>query len=529
CIAKYDVSENLMRTDTTKVLIVGGGLAGSAAAMFAAWLGVEVILAERHPGSSPHPRAVGYKPRTTELLRSVGLESQLPTLKTGRTAPRRKRVESLVGQHYEELSWAPARVAAPTSRYSPCGSAGVAQDVLEPMLRDHAVTLGADMRMSTRLESFATDAHGVTAVLTDPDGERYQVRADYLIGADGHRSSIREALGIGRAGRGHMHTSRSIMFRAPLADHLADGFSQFMIEQPDFSAGLLSYGDGRWVLMYHDDGVDLDEAAQRAAVRRAIGRDDIDVDLITTGRWQVGAHIAERFADGRVFLVGDAAHTLPPSRGGYGANIGIADVHNLMWKLAAVLNGKSTPELLDSYEAERRPIAWLCHDQLFAANDARDPDEPGDVEVFGDAAMVYGQLYRSAAIADDGPTPAAELPAAATLEQWAGQPGTRAPHVWLTQDGERISTLDLFGSGWVALAEDPRWGNGSVPVVCIGTDVELDVEQYRDAYSLAADGAVLVRPDGYIAWRAAKAPADPADPAATLEAAWRNLSAATVA
>lgn len=513
-----------MRTETTALLVIGGGLAGSAAALFAAHRGVDTLLVERHPGSSAHPRAVGYKPRTVELLRSVGLESRIPT-RPGRGAPRRKRVESLAGQHFEELKWAPAYQAGPVREYSPCGSAGVAQDILEPTLREAAAEHGADIRMSTTMESFRQDADGVEAVLRGTDGEPYRVRAAYLIGADGHRSPVREALGIGRGGKGHQHTTRSILFRAPLAEYLADSFVQFMIEQPDFKAGLLSYGDGRWVLMYPDDGVDRDQAAQRALLAKAIGR-DTDIDLITTGRWQVGAHIADRFADGRVFLAGDAAHTLPPGRGGYGANIGIADVHNLVWKLAAVLAGRSQPRLLDSYDAERRPIAWLCHDQMFAAADA-----PGlerldvELELYGDDAMIFGQRYAGDAIADTEAVPAGGLPDAATPDEWAGRPGTRAPHLWLERDGRSQSTLDLFGEDWVLLAENPKWRNDSVSLVQLGTDVAIDLDAYRRAFGVGADGAVLVRPDGYIAWRAATPPADPATAA---ESVHRRLSAAAL-
>jgi len=276
--------------------------------------------------------------------------------------------------------------------------------------------------------------------------------------------------------------------------------------------------DGRWMLILPDD-TERDEDTLRALVVRAIGRSDLDVDIITTGRWEVTAAMAERYTQGRVFLAGDAAHTLPPSRGGYGANTGIEDAHNLAWKLAAVLSGESAPALLDTYEAERRPVAWLCYQQLFAHADGRAamvPTEEGPI--LDDNAMAFGILYRSAAVLDvpEG------LPPAARPDEWAGQPGTRAPHLWLTGDTNRLSTLDLFQRGWVLLAENDAWFAAAeqaaertgVTVTChqIGGRLHPDSpDTFRRAFGLCPDGATLVRPDGYIAWRSRDLPARPAD------------------
>lgn len=245
-----------------------------------------------------------------------------------------------------------------------------------------------------------------------------------MIAADGHSSPIREALGIGRGGHGVMRVVRSILFRAPLDEYLESGISQFELDQPGLEGLLTTYRDGRWVLMVADDQ-ERDEAAQRDLVIRTIGRSDLEVEITTSGRWVLSALIADGFSSGRVFLAGDAAHTLPPARGGYGANTGIEDSFNLAWKLASVLSGESTPELLGTYEAERRPIALLRHDQIFArqdyASDATDDEKK--VAVVEDDAMELGQLYRSSAVIGAG----AELPPALRPEQWAGQPGTRAP------------------------------------------------------------------------------------------------------
>ncbi|SDH23975.1 2-polyprenyl-6-methoxyphenol hydroxylase [Lentzea fradiae] len=491
----------------TSVLVVGGGLAGTSAALFLAWRGVDVTLVEKHPGSSPHPRAVGFTARTGELLRAAGIEQDLPESRMSKGfGIRRVRVASLVGERFEETFWSPPAKVSDVE-HSPSAGVGVAQDRMEPMLREKARELGADIRMSTRMLEFVQDDDGVTAVVQG-DGEPYEIRADYLVAADGHRSPIREALGITRSGRGYMHTSRSVLFRAPLDEYLKDGIGQFVVDGVGF---LTTYGDGRWVLMLDDR--EYDEAELLRQINRAIGRDDLPVEIITTGRWTISASVADRFSQGRVFLAGDAAHTLPPSRGGFGANVGIEDAHNLAWKLAAVLNGESRPSLLDTYDVERRPVALLCHQQIFARNDGHDRDgKKEEGPLYENDAMHFGLLYRSAAVLGAGP----ELPPAQLPEQWNGQPGTRAPHVWI-EPGK--STLDLFQRGWVLVADHPQWEEAAA-----GLGLRYERVERLDVFGLSEKGASLVRPDGYIAWRSVELPADPAH---ELKSAFSSTSAGT--
>ena len=452
-----------MTTQSTPVLIVGGGLAGLSAALFLAWRGVDAVLVERRPGSSPHPRAVGFTTRTLELFRAVGIIDDIPQAPMGHGRPRRVTVESLTGHWSEEVRWSPGKSHAPRPGdppaprigHSPVGGAAIAQDRLEPLIRAHAVRLGADVRLATTLMSFTQDADAVTAVLRDSSGRETTVRADYMIAADGHASRIRDALAIGRRGHGPMHVVRSIMFRAPAIDHYLDaGISQFELDQPDLKGMLTTYRDGRWLLMITDDQ-ERDEAAQRVMVNKAIGRCDLDVELITSGRWVLSALIADTFTSGRVFIAGDAAHTLPPARGGYGANTGIEDAFNIAWKLASVCNGHSKPALLETYDPERRAIAWLRHNQIFARQDYAPvaTDEEKKVAVIEDDAMELGQLYRSTAVLDAGD----DLPPALRPEQWAGQPGTRAQHLWVLKGDARVSTIDLLQRDWTLLTEDARW------------------------------------------------------------------------
>jgi putative polyketide hydroxylase len=362
---------------------------------------------------------------------------------------------------------------------------------------------------------FEQDADGVRAWVRTRDGAEYTIRAAYMVAADGGRSQVRGALGIGTSGRGHMRTIRSVLFRAPLEEYLAKGVMQWEIQQPDLEAFLTTYNDGRWVLMFTDD-VERDDAQLRAGIVKAIGRSDVPFEIVTTGRWELGAVVADRFSAGRVFLAGDSAHCFPPTRGGYGANTGIHDANNLAWKLAAVLAGTSSPALLETYDAERRPVAWTRHQQIFARPDYKHASNgiAADEPIIDDAAMELGELYRSSVILGAGP----DLPAAARPDEWAGQPGTRAPHVWVEHQEKRVSTLDLLSRGWVLFADDDGWAAAAasarstlkidVQCVLLGADVRPR-EVVREALGLGERGASLVRPDGTVAWRASRLPSAP--------------------
>lgn len=447
-------------TEKTEVLIVGGGMVGLSAAAFLAWHKVPTVLVERHPRSSLHPRAMGFTTRTMELYRAIGLGDAIPQIPPGFSRPRRVQVESLAGTWFkEEVTWTPGQSDIPANaarmhELSPCTGAAIPQDQLEPIIRARAVELGSDIRLATEMISFEYNDDEVIAHVCQHDRGKYSIRANYIVAADGNASPIREALGIGRDGRGHLQTMRSVLFRAPLEEYLESGASQFEIRQPDFAGMLTTYRDGRWLLMSSDD-IERDEPTLKAMINRAIGRSDLNIEIITTGRWELSALIAERYRVGRIFLAGDAAHTLPPARGGYGANTGIEDAHNLAWKVASVISGAASAALLDTYEEERKPIAWLRHGQIFARPDyakfARPADK--DVPIIDDDAMELGQRYQSSAVWGNGE----ELPSALRPGQWMGQPGTRAPHVWVVHDGKRASTLDLVQPDWVLLTQDDDW------------------------------------------------------------------------
>ena len=491
----------------TPVLIIGGSLVGLSASLFLAWRGVPHILVEKHHGSAAHPRATGFTEHTLEFFRAAGIAERIPQVPPGATV-RRARVESLAGQHFEELPWTPGQPEERDGKASPMAGAAIAQDLLEPILREAARARGADLRTGVELLSVQQDAQRVTAQLRQRDtGACYAITADYLIAADGAASPIREQLGIARQGAGPLRVLRSVLFRCAEADaFLEQGIRQFDIDQPGFKGFLGTYSDGRWFLMFEEQSESTD-AQLRALVRQAVGK-DMAFELITTGRWELAGLIADRFSEGRIFLAGDAAHQLPPTRGGYGANTGIDDAYNLAWKLQRVVRQQSRPALLDTYTDERRPIAWLRHQQTFARPDYAKWVGDGFKEepLYGNLAMELGQLTRSSAILGAD----AALPPAAHPRDWAGQPGTRAPHVWVRHRGNSISSIDLLTEDFVLLTADPRWSVAaahlSLKTLLAGADMVFPADQaFGDTFGTGDDGAVIVRPDGIIAWRSAPA------------------------
>lgn len=458
------------------------------------------------------------------------MDKRLPTLPPvagGR--PRRVKAKALNGDWTEETLWTRPRPNAQNddtkpqiaSRHSPpdyssmtpVQATAIAQDKLEPLIREEALRLGADLRLGTSMTQWSQDEEGVSVTATDQKGHLMHIRAKYLVACDGAESRVRKDLGIPTTGVGYIRSLHSILFRCPSIDHyLSKGIHQWELKKDDFEALLVTYGDGRWALMTSGSRQQAPSGdEQKKMVRRALGLDASDIDILAEGHWNLSGSVAARFSSKRVFLAGDAAHALPPNRGGYGANTGISDAHNLAWKLQAVLSGSSDASLLATYDQERRPVALVRHDQIFVRDDYKSQvagtdweRTHRDLQIYDDIAMELGQVYRSSAIVGmvDETEPDARTPAA-----WRGQPGTRAPHIRLMRKKEEISSLDLFGEGWTLLTKDGGWkaicgAFADVRVVLIGTDVtEVAEDSFLDAFGVKETGAALIRPDGYIAAR----------------------------
>jgi 2-polyprenyl-6-methoxyphenol hydroxylase-like FAD-dependent oxidoreductase len=511
------------------VLIVGGSLVGLTTALLLARHGVRALAVERHAGTAIHPRAGHFQMRTIEILREMGLEAEAREKSRETYDPEGGiiAVESLAGR---EVARFIPNLNVGVDRRSPTGRLFIDQDVLEPMLRRQAQALGAILRYRTEMISFQQDAERVRAVVRDLEtGNESEVVAKYMVAADGNRSRVRKSLGIDMHGYGLLSRSVTIYFEADCAELLKGRDSGvFYVHNPTLRGffrlnragqkGFLAVNTvGEDVT--HDDAVnvsqDMNEEHALALLRAAIGVPELPMKVRQIIPWEAEANVAERYIDGRVFLAGDAAHVVPPN-GGFGGNTGVQDAHNLAWKLAMVLNGQAGPKLLESYEDERRPVGEFTIEQAYGRYATRVVPERGTQDVkpiVDDVTIEIGYRYRSCAVVDGG---SADDPVFEHPDKRRGTPGTRAPHVVLKQAGVEISTLDLFGENFVVLtgAEGTAWqaaAEGAAKAFGVPIDVWQvggergleDVEGcFADAYGTGLDGAVLVRPDSFVAWRA---------------------------
>jgi hypothetical protein len=322
----------------------------------------------------------------------------------------------------------------------------------------------------------------------------------------------------------------TIYFRADLRELIGDrALSVVYVNSPEL-LGFFRFslaGDSGFLAVFsttEPDGSrdthvaeDLDPVRCVALVRAALGRDDIEVEVDSVQRWTAAARHAARFRDRRIFLVGDAAHEMPPT-GGFGGNTGVADAHDLAWKLALVTRGLAGDGLLDTYDAERRPVCDLIVEQAYTRYVLRvDPSlsREGMAPPMDDASIELGPVYRSAAVLADEPDDGALL---VDPRLPGGRPGTRAPHVPVTVDGRPGSVLDLAGPELVLLTggKGDRWAEAAVAAGLATRTVSaagpvVDVEgRFAEAFGIEDDGAVVVRPDGVVAWRARRCPEDPA-------------------
>jgi 2-polyprenyl-6-methoxyphenol hydroxylase-like FAD-dependent oxidoreductase len=486
------------------VLVVGAGPVGLASAIMLAERGVAVTVLERRPQLSEHPRARLVNARTMEILRRLGLERAVREAALPATAMRSYFGAGLLdpGPRYVGLGGDPEDLdLTPTL---PCICS---QDRLEPILLAAARARRVEVRFGT--EAVAIRPGDGEATLTTTAGEK--LRGRFVLAADGAHSSLRRALGIPFEGES-LQTFANILFRAPLGEYLEGRESALYHCAPgtdDEGTFLTVDNRSTWLLNatyrpeYRPDGERFDAAACTAIIRRASGIPDLPVEILSLLTWTVKAAVAEDYRVGEAFLLGDAAHSIPPS-GGFGMNTGIGDADNLAWKLAASLAGWAGPALLGSYATERRPVAVANAEEALAnwraghvERAARDrPTHGRRPQQFRNLHIVLGYRY-----AVDGP----EVPA----EEWmpTATPGDRAPHVWLDRDAGR-SVLDLFGEGFVLLAADPGWSAAAARLDTHGVPLSAArlpaaaVPAWAEAYQVDRDGATLVRPDGHIAWRA---------------------------
>jgi len=497
------------------VLIVGGSLVGLTTSVLLADLGVPHLLVESHSGTAIHPRAASFHQRTMEVFRSVGLQEPVEKAAAQEFVQNGAimAVESLGGKelHYFFHSYNEG-----VEGLSPTNRLFLTQVGLEPVLRDRAGDLGGEHLYGWELVSSEVSPDGVhSRIRSRATGAEEVVSSEYLVAADGAHSRIRDRLGVQTTGHGSFADCVTIYFKADVKPLIGErNLSVVYVNHPRL-LGFFRFsitGDSGFLAVFstvaedgsRDTAVGEDVSTERCVelVRTALGAaDDLAVEVESVQRWSASAVTAEHFGSGRVFLVGDSAHAMPPT-GGFGGNTGVADAHNLAWKLAMVSKGLAGPALLDSYDLERRPIAALTVEQAYTRYVLRvDPSLPQEdlQQPLDDASIELGAVYRSGAVLDDT-APDAPLDDPRS-HSWA--PGTRAPHVDL---GNGRSTVDVPGHGFAVLTagDDEQW-RALADAAGQAFGVPVAVEQVNDE---GLDGAVLVRPDGVIAWRAEAPSAD---------------------
>jgi 2-polyprenyl-6-methoxyphenol hydroxylase-like FAD-dependent oxidoreductase len=541
-------------------LIVGAGPVGLTAARLLSNAGRRCMVVERRDGPQRNPAAHVVNPRTLEILRQAGfdMEAILGVAQDPADAGHVNFVTRLNGQLIGQLPF--ERQGDEILALTPHPLRNISQHRLEPLM---SAEVGAsplvDLRYDTEWVSAARTGNGVVSVIRDVrTGEEVNLSSSFLIGADGAGSAVRKSTGIEMTGPAGLQSFVAIHFRGSLRRHVGGrpGALHFVMD-PDASGVFIAHDiDNESVFMVGFDPATEsaeDYGRDRCAriVRAAIGDDAADVEIAGVGTWHMTAQVADRFRDGPVFLAGDAAHRFPPT-GGMGLNTGVADAHNLVWKLLAVENGEASPGLLDTYESERRPVAEInCHQSLTnafkmvilagalglapgstgddLAATLADPSRQDEIAAgvqaqsthFDMLGLQLGYVYETPLNPGTAVKPEDVDP---TPFRPDGRIGSRLPHGWL---GEGRSTLDLVATDSLTLltfgAHD-EWNaamSSATPwcsQVRIGVDV-LVPDEWRETCGVGVDGALLVRPDQHIAWKSTRLPAGAGESLVTVSTA----------
>lgn len=571
------------------ILILGGGGCGLSASCFLSKLDVDHVLIERHASTSLVPKAHYLNQRTMEVFRQYGLAEDICSVGAPVESFAKARWMTslggdgpLDGRVYAEMETFGGGSLQPTyERDSAWPPTRLPQMRLEPILRERAEELAPGRIMfQHELLSWEQGADGVTSVVQpvdekrQPVGDPLLVRSQYVLCADGGKT-MGPRLEIPMDGPTGLLDMVSVHFSADLSAWWEDGYWVSLLVNPD---GLDSWGSGNiiqhgptwdstseeWIVHFAfgpDDPDRFDEASLVPRVRKILKLPDLEMQVHAINHWIVDRVVARRYQEGRIILAGDAAHRHPPTSG-LGLNTGIQDAHNLTWKLAAVIKGQAGPELLESYEQERRPVAiqnadWallMFHNHaVIDASIGIDRSAPESVNkesleayfadnAFGESlraraaigigtqAMEFhdhdieiGFRYEHGAVIPDGTEPPARDPLGKRHTPVA-RPGHRLPHVWLELEGQREAIQDMVPAGAFVLLTDSEEWEVAVREVSAEFGVRIEVRiigdvpgGWRDSEGrwaaisgIAGGGAILVRPDQHVAWRSMGASANPA-------------------
>ncbi|MGK5557229.1 FAD-dependent monooxygenase [Actinomadura kijaniata] len=483
-----------MRTHAVRVLVVGGGPVGMSTGLFLAHWGVRPLVVEKRDAISAVPRA-STSLRTLEVFRSIGLGAVLEEVGWEGGPPMRTlfRDRGLgVTLHQGGLPERYAKILETCSPVNP--RLTLTHDQIQQLALDELRRRGGEARFGARMVDLAPETDHVRVRIADTTtGEQWEVTADYVIGADGANSDVRERLGVTMPDREVLAHLNTAFFRADLGPVLREWGTHMCFARNERVYATLMSKNGRDQWSSHiidypgkpDRLTDLTEDRTLALLRAAIGDETIPIELHAVNAWEAAVGTASSFRQGRVFLAGDAAH-VQSSAGGLGMNTGIQDGHNLAWKIAAVLRGRFAPTLLDTYETERRAAVRASLALSRGMHQGYQSLEGNPNTLYDEIAVDYlrGMMFYTYPPHDTGPDIAAD----------EIRPGQRFPHRWVNSPGTgEISTLDLAAAHWTLFTapNDHRWR-----ATAASLGIDLHVHPLNDM-----NDAVLVRPDGFVAWQ----------------------------
>ncbi|GII59806.1 2,4-dichlorophenol 6-monooxygenase [Planotetraspora thailandica] len=554
----------------TDVLVVGSGPSGASAALALSTYGIPNIMITKYRWTANTPRSHITNQRAMEFFRDMGIEEEIKAVSTphdlmGDTV----FCSSIAGEEFGRIrTWGtgPQRKGDYVAG-SPTLNCDVPQNYLEPVLVSNATKRGTQTRYSSEYVSHVQDAAGVTTTVLDRvTGVHYKIRSKYLIGSDGARSKVAADIDLPFEGQMDVAGSMNITFKADLTEFVGHRPSVlYWVVQPGANVGGIGAGLVRmvrpwneWLIVWGYDisqpPPEVDNAAALEVVRSLLGMPDLDAEITGTSLWGNNEMYATHLQKGRVFCTGDAVHRHPPSNG-LGSNTSVQDSYNLAWKIAAVLKGWAGEALLETYSAERAPVAKQIvlrankssrefggffdalgvttaanEAEMIAAIEERKLNTPvgrakrkalqDAMELkhyeFNAHGVELGQFYQSAAVVSDGsvkPAPASDPELYYTPST---VPGSPLPHAWVGTMKKKVSTLDLAPSTQFTLftgIAGQAWADAAAAVadklgiplkaVVIGpgqeaTDLYFD---WARLCEIEEDGALLVRPDKIVAWR----------------------------